>query len=387
MENLYSSILEILSSDALCITLSAVIGTLFIAQIVLYFWLYQRVATYRLMSKPVIREEEPGISVVVPIFVEDNDYIDHKLPILLTQDYEKFEVVLVYVGNNEYFFKDIQALQNHYPNLSPIHIKFSPRYPVSTKTALNIGIKGAKYDFILFSSYDALPSSERWISLLAKGFQYGDIVLGYSGIEERKGFSNLIMREYQLNKALAWISSAIRGRTYGASRSALGFKKSLYFDANCFGHLDMNIGEDDLFVQRIATPDNVSVVLSPRATCTERIWGNFKWWLQQVRMLRTTYRYYPKGVLRPTACELALRALFFAMVILAIVVLPWQFKLAAAGAAILRYLLVLFVYVRNARRLGENGLATSHIVYDFIEPGLRLFIALTPRTKGTKTWH
>lgn len=387
MENSYNTLSEILSSGALCITLSVIIFALCAAQIALYFWLYQRIATYRLMSKPLIREEEPGVSVVMALFVEDAEYLDYRLPVLLTQDYSKFEVVLVYVGNNEYFFKDIQALQNHYSNLTPIHIDSSPRYPVSVKRALNIGIKGAKYDFIVTTSYDAIPNSERWLSLLAKGFQYGDIVMGYCGMEQKDSFANRIIREYQLNKALAWISSAIRGRAYASSHNALGFKKSIYFDVRGFNHLDMNIGIDDLFVQQIATPENVSVVLSPRATCTERIWGDFKWWVQQARMLRSTYRHYPKGVMRYTIIELALRALFFAAVVTALILLPWQFKLAALAVAIVRYLVVLFIFVRNTQRLGESRLASSHILYDFIEPGLRLFIALTPRIKGTKTWH
>ena len=387
MGNSHSVITDIFASNTLCITLSVIIFVLFVAQIVLYLWLYGPIAIYRLMDKPVIREKEPGVSVIVPLFIEDSHYLDHKLPILLTQDYEKFEVVVVYVGNNEYFFKDLQSLQRLYSNLTPIQIAATPRYPVSVKMALNVGIKGAKYDFVITTSYDSTPVSERWISLLAKGFQYGDVVFGYSGMAEQKGFANMVIREYQLNKSLAWISAAIRGRAYAASRNALGFKKSLYFDVRGFNHLDMSIGVDDLFVQKIVSPDNVSVVLSPRATCTERIWGGFKWWLQQARMLRTTHRFYPKGTLRPFTAELSLRTLFFGAVIAGIILLPWQFKLAALAVAAVRYLLALFVFTRNARRLGETGLAKMHILYDLIEPALRLFVAITPRTTGSKTWH
>ncbi len=387
MGNSHSIITDIFASNALCTTFLVIIFVLFVAQIALYLWLYSSIASYRLMDKPIIREEEPGVSVIVPLFMEDSGYLDYKLPTLLTQDYEKFEIVVVYVGNNEYFFKDLQSLQKLYPNLTPIQIAATPRYPVSVKMALNVGIKGAKYDFIITTSYDALPISERWISLLAKGFQYGDVVLGYSGMEDQKSFANTIIREYQINKSLAWISAAIRGRAYAASRNALGFKKSLYFDVRGFNHLDMNIGVDDLFVQRIASPDNVSVVLSPRATCIERAWGGFKWWLQQARMLRTTYRFYPKGTLRLYTTELLLRTLFFGAVIVTILLLPWAFKLVALAAAVVRYLMTLFVFVRNARRLGEGGLAKTHILYDFIEPALRLFVAITPRTKGSKTWH
>lgn len=387
MENSHSVITDTFASNTLCIILLVVIVALFFAQLALYLWLYKSIASFRLMNKPIIREEEPGISVIVPLFVEDSNYLDHKLPILLTQDYEKFEVIVVYVGNNEYFFKDLKALKNLYPNLTPIHIDFTPRYPVSVKMALNVGIKGAKYDFIITTSYDATPTSECWISLLAKGFQYGDIVLGYSGMAWRSGFANVIIREYQLNKSLAWISAAIRGRAFAASRHALGFKKSLYFDVRGFNHLDMNIGVDDLFVQKIASPDNVSVVLSPRAITTESVWGGFKWWLQQARMLRSTYRFYPKGTLNHFTAELSLRAIFFGVVFVALILLPWPFKFAVLATALVRYLIVLFVFYRNARRLGESGLAKSHILYDFIEPALRLFVAITPRTKGSKTWH
>ena len=387
MENSHSIVADIFFSNASCYIFLAIIFVLFIAQIALYLWLYSSIASYRLMDKPMIRKEEPGVSIVVPLFMEDSGYLDYKLPTLLTQDYEKFEVVVVYVGNNEYFFKDLESLQKLYPNLTPIHIAASPRYPVSVKRALNVGIKGAKHDFVITTSYDALPISERWLSLLAKGFQYGDIVFGYSGMEEQKGFANMVIREYQLNKSLAWISAAIRGRAYAASHNALGFKKSLYFDVRGFNHLDMNIGIDDLFVQKIASPDNVSIVLSPRATCIERAWGGFKWWLQQTRVLRTTHRFYPKGTLNLFAAELSLRTLFFSVAIAAIILLPWPFKLITLAVAAIRYLLTLLVFVRNARRLGESGLVKTHILYDFIEPALRLFVAITPRTKGSKTWH
>jgi hypothetical protein len=216
---------------------------------------------------------------------------------------------------------------------------------------------------------------------------YGDITLAYSGMERKMGFLNFIIREYQLNKSLAWISSAIRGHAYAGSRHTLGFKKSLYFDVRGFNHLNMNVGEDDLFVQKIATRDNVSVVLSPRATCTEFIWGGFKWWLRRIKLLRSTYRYYPKGALFASRSELVLRALFFPAILAAIIVLPWKFKAIALAVALLRYLIVAFVFMRNAHRLGERRLLSKHILYDFIEPGFRLFIAIASGRNKGRSWN
>jgi glycosyltransferase involved in cell wall biosynthesis len=368
------------------ITLGAIILVLFIIQISLHLGIFGRIASFRLMNKKQIRDKEPAISVIVPLFAEDSNYIDNALTSLLAQDYTEFEVVVVYVGNSDDFFADIKSLQRLYPHLTPVHINYSPHYPVSTKIALNVGIKSAKYDFIITTSSDATPLSERWLSLLAKGFMYGDIVLGYSGIAQQSGFANFIFREYEFNCSIAWLSSAIRNKTYSASRNALGFKKSLYFDVRGFNHLNMNVGENDLFVQQIATRDNVSVVLSPRATCTERTWGGWSWWWRRTKLAHTTHRYYPKGAMATSIAELVIRTLFFASVITAFVLMPWEFAIAALVVALLRYFVVMFVVVRNARRLGEGGLIALHFVYDIIEPMLRPAIALASHKKFKKSW-
>lgn len=387
MEKIYDIIYSALMAyGGFGIALGAIILALLIVQISLHLGIYGKVASFRLSSREQIREEEPAISVVVPLFAEDNNYLDTTLTTLLTQDYSAFEVVVVYVGNSDDFFADLQSLQRLYPHLSPVHIDYTPHYPVSTKIALNVGFKSAKYDFIVATAPDATPSSERWLSLLAKGFMYGNVVLGYSGVEQLGGLKNFIFREYQFSDSVAWLSSAIRGRTYSASRSALGFKKSLYFDARGFNHLNMNVGEDDLFVQQIATRDNVSMVLSPRAICTERTWGGWGWWWRKIKLLHTTHRYYPNGVLAPLVAELIIRVLFFAAIITALVMMPWEFKIAAVVVALLRYFIVMFVMVRNSSRLGETSLAPLHFIYDIIEPFLRLAISLFSHKKYKKSW-
>ena len=88
----------------------------------------------------------------------------------------------------------------------------------------------------------------------------------------------------------------------------------------------------------------------------------------------------------PATAELAMRTLFFAAIITALVFMPWEFKVAATIAALLRYFIVMFVVVRNCRRVGEGGLATRHFIYDLIEPLLRLAIALTSKKRTKKSW-
>ena len=358
----------------------------FIIQIALYLGLYRRIAKFRLTKRKPIREKEPAISVVVPLFAEDYNYLDNSLTTLLTQDYKQFEVIVVYVGKSNDFFSDLKSLQRLYPNLSPIQIDYSPRYPVSTKIALNVGIKSAKYDFIVTTTAAATPSSERWLTLLAKGFLYGDITIGYSGMQRQRGLRNFIFREYQFSESMSWISAAIRRRAYSSSRNALGFKKSLYFDVRGYKHLDMNVGENDLFLQQIATRDNVSVVLTPRATTSERIWGGWSWWWNRVKSLHATHRYYPRRAMAATNAELWFRTLFFASIIATLVLLPDPFKVMALILLAVRCLLVQITVIRNARRVGEGGLVALHFIYDIIEPILRLFVALAAKRTHKKRW-
>ena len=149
---------------------------------------------------------------------------------------------------------------------------------------------------------------------------------------------------------------------------------------------NMNVGENDLFVQQIATKNNVSVVLSPRAVCTERIWGGWGWWWRRLKLLQTTHRYYPKGALVPTIAELTTRTLFFTAILTALIFMPWEFKMATLVVALLRYFVVMFTMVRNAGRLGETGLAATHFIYDIIEPVLRFILAFSSYKKYKKSW-
>ena len=73
----------------------------------------------------------------------------------------------------------------------------------------------------------------------------------------------------------------------------------------------MNIGEDDLYMQKVMTHDNVSVILSPRATLREKTWGGMRWWMGQLRYYGSAFPFYPQQVKNYIQWELGSRALFF----------------------------------------------------------------------------
>ena len=265
-------------------------------QLYYYIFVYGRIPGYKNNRRPQTMDREPPVSVVVPLFSEDYSFVEERLPLILAQNYPDFEVVIVYVGHDSDFYEDLVRLKQSFPQITTTKIHLDPRFPISRKMALNVGIKSAHYECMVFTSTDAVPQTDRWLSLMAKGFMRGEIVVGYCGVERGKGFSNYMMRAWRMMHSADWIARAVQRRAYRGTLHNYGFTKSLCFGANGFSHLNMNIGEDDLFMQRVMSRDNVSVILSPRASLREKNVGGMGWWMSQLRYFGSAFRFYPRAV-------------------------------------------------------------------------------------------
>lgn len=367
------------------VALTVAILYLFAIQIYYYMVCYRRIAKYKNNRRAAILQSEPPLSVIIPMFSEDYTFIEERLPLIVGQDYRDFEVVVVYVGCNSDFFDDILRLRQSYPQV--VFTKLNPRYPILIKMALNVGIKSAHNEHLVFSSTDAYPDSNRWLSLMAKGFTRGGIVFGYCGIERSKGLANYIMRTSRLTFATQWLASAVSGAPYRGLRSNMGITKSIYFDAKGFNCLNMNIGEDDLFIQKVATPENVSIIISPRATLREKTWGGLQWWTNRLRFFGSAYKFYPLWVKNFNQWELGSRLLFFLCAICAIAFMPLEYKIAVAAIVLLRYCLVLLSVNKTCNRLGERAICQYYFIHDLFAPIYAIYISAKLLRKDERVWR
>lgn len=360
---------------------------MFGVQLYYYIIVYGRIAGYKNNRRAVTLSAEPPVSVIVPLFSEDYSFVEERLPLILAQSYPDFEVVIVYVGQDADFYEDLTLLRSSFPQIVTTKIHLDPRFPISRKMALNVGIKSAHYEHLIFTSTDAVPQTDRWLSLMAKGFMRGDVVVGYCGFERTKGLSNYLMRTWRMMHAAAWIARAVRRRPYRGTLHNFGFTKSLYFGNNGFSHLNMNIGEDDLFLQQVMTQDNVSVILSPRAMLQERVWGGLKWWFSQLRYFGSSYRFYPGSVKWYIRWEMISRVLFFIAGLGALILMPLEYKLGTAGLLLLRYAAVVFEVRRISRRLGEEGLVLRYFVYDLLSPLFGVVLNVLLLRRDDRVWR
>ncbi len=367
--------------------LAGVLLLLLGVQLYYYIGSYGRIPNYRNNRRATVRDQEPPVSVIVPMFSEEYAFVEERLPLLLAQDYPAYEVVIVYVGQDNDFYEELLRLKTSFSRLYSSKILLDPRFPISRKMALNVGIKSAHYDCMIFSSTDAFPTSPRWLSLMAKGFMRGDIVLGYCGLDRQPGWSSLFMRTWNMMHSVPWIARAAVRRPYRGTLHNLGFTKTLYFSVNGFGHLNMNIGEDDLFMQQVMTHDNVSLVLTPRATMRCRQWGGWSGWLHRLRDYGSSEQFYPQAIKNYLHWEPASRVLFFLAALTALAVMPGEFRIGVGVLLLLRFLTVFIEVRRIAGRLGEPGLMGGYLLYDLLSPCWSLLLAATLLRKDRRVWR
>ena len=369
------------------VALAALIIIAFLWQTGFYLRNFGRIPLYRSSRRKSRLDAEPPVSVVVPLFSENVPYLENTLPKLLAQEYHTFQIVVVYVGCDSDFYADLSAYQSRYDNLTVTKIEYNPRFPISVKQALNVGIKAARFEHIVLTTPDAQPVTPHWISMMAKGFTKAEIVLGYCGIEADKGFARWAMRTDRMMNSALWIAAAIRRRPYRGIRHCTGLTKRIYFGSNGFNHLDMNIGEDDLYLQSIMRHNNVCVMVSPQAMMTEHPWGGLRWWTDRARHYGAATVLYPARVKRYLCSEPFSRLLFFGASAAALAMMPAEYKYVVAGLVAVRFLTVMIVVRRMAKRMGEHGLMSRYFIYDLLSPFYDMAVRIAMLRKDATVWR
>ncbi len=212
-------------------------------------------------------QQLPPISII--IYCRNNAiHLQQLLPEILNQDYPStFEIIVVNDGEDEEIKDVVKQFSLSHKN---IHTTFTPedaRNVSRKKLSLTLGIKSAKYDIIVTTNAYAHINSPKWLSLIAKNFSQGkDVVIGLATpntkYDKTKG-------KYRRNFDIAldnikYISSAIKKNPYRANSFNLAYRKDLFFKNKGFSHsLNLQYGDDDIFISEIATKNNTAIELHP----------------------------------------------------------------------------------------------------------------------------
>jgi poly-beta-1,6-N-acetyl-D-glucosamine synthase len=337
---------------------------------------------YFYLALQLKRNVKPGVTKNVPVSVvicarNEAGNLSSLLPMILEQDYPEFEVVVVNDCSEDDSEYILNQLQEKYKHLKVTRIIKDDKFVHGKKLALTVGIKAAKYEWLLMTDGDCRPESAQWISRMSEHFtDKNQVVLGYGGYEYEKGILNNIIRFDALIIAMQYLSFALRGIPYMGVGRNLAYRKSVYNANKGFSsHHDLRSGDDDLFVNEVARKCVISVDYRLEAHTRTKAQTNFKdWWYQKKRHMTTGWRYNLRDRLLLISEPLS-RLLFYSMFIC---LLLSRFNIwIIIGTFCIRMILQMVVLNFTVRNLNERYLLLSSLLYDILLPFFYLGIVIS----------
>ena len=133
-------------------------------------------------GETAVEAQNPGISVVMTVDDELED-LKVSLPALLKQKYEgDFQIIVVACGNNP-VIEDTLKMYSEDKHLYTTFIPASSRYMSRKKLAVTLGVKAAKYEWIMMTDVDCCPVSETWLAEMSGNCtEDNGLVVGFSSL-------------------------------------------------------------------------------------------------------------------------------------------------------------------------------------------------------------
>lgn len=366
---------EYLNSLDIELMLTYALLTVVGVQLFYYLFFYIRVV---FKPKTVSSKKLPAVSVVI-CAKDEEDNLRTFLPKVLKQDYPDFEVVVVNDCSHDESEVLLAKMKQKYTHLRTTTIEEARGFKHGKKLALTLGIKAAKNEYLVLTDADCIPVSDQWIRLMAGRFSDNKkIVLGYGGYEERKGFLNKLIRFDTMFIALTYMTFAKAGVPYMGVGRNLAYLKDLFAKNKGFSsHYKLQSGDDDLFVNEVASRKNVDVVLDPNSFTTSIPNETFiHWRYQKMRHLTTNHRY--KFLHRfLLGLEPLSRILFYIFAPVYFIAQIDVFFYYVLGAVCGRMLIYVIVLTFAQHRFRERGLLVFSLIFDVIMPLIYLYISLS----------
>lgn len=343
----------------------------FLVQILYWLVVYIRL----LFHKPVDPEiARVPVSVIICARNEEEN-LRNNLPLILEQDYPDFEVVVINDCSTDGTEKYLDKLKEEYPALKYTTIKEDKKFSHGKKLALTIGIKAAQNDLLLMTDADCRPESNHWIKVMQQNFSEGtDITLGYGGYSEKKGLLNTVIRFETLYIALQYFNYALAGMPYMGVGRNLSYRKALFFENKGFAsHSHLVSGDDDLFVNEVATRRNTRIEISPESHTRSESAKTWKEWYYQKKRHLTTgpgYRFLVKFLL---SLEVLSRLLFYAGFVF-LLATEIDAYLAILIPFLVRTVIFITIFKITGVRLNEKHLLLPSLILDVILPLFNIII-------------
>ncbi len=322
-------------------------------QVFYYTWFFSRIAFYK--PKERKQTQQHPVSVIICSRDEDEN-LARNLPGVLVQNYPStYEVVTVNdnsVDDSKYI---LQELKKTFKSLNVVELTHEAKLISGKKYPLSIGIREAKHEVLLLTDADCVPASEHWIQKMQDAYSENtEIVLGYGAYHKTTGVLNKLIRFETFHTALQYLSYALAGSPYMGVGRNLSYKKNIFLRNKGFSSINhIPSGDDDLFINKVATKNNTAVVIDPEAVTRSIPKTTWKGWLKQKSRHYTTAKYYKPKHKFLLGFYFVTQFIFYPLFIASILLFDWRL---AVGLFALRLLVQGFIFYNAMKKLDEKDL-------------------------------
>jgi glycosyltransferase involved in cell wall biosynthesis len=322
-------------------------------QVFYYTWFFSRIAFYKPQEKK--HTQQHPVSVIICSRDEDEN-LARNLPGVLVQNYPStYEVVTVNdnsVDDSKYI---LQELKKTFKSLNVVELTHEAKLISGKKYPLSIGIREAKHEVLLLTDADCVPASEYWIQKMQDAYSENtEIVLGYGAYHKTSGVLNKLIRFETFHTALQYLSYALAGFPYMGVGRNLSYKKNIFLRNKGFSSINhIPSGDDDLFINKVATKKNTAIVIDPEATTRSIPKTTWKGWLKQKSRHYTTAKYYRPKHKFLLGLYFVTQFIFYPLFIAALLLFDWRLAL---GLFTIRLFVQGFIFYKAMKKLDEKDL-------------------------------
>lgn len=354
------------------------------AAILLFYYIYffSRLAFYN--SKKSRQAQQP-LSVIVCAKNEAENLAEN-VPALMSQAYNgMLETIIVNDHSTDDSENVLQDLKNKFTSIVLIKPDNKNRTVTGKKHPLSAGISAAQHEILLLTDADCMPASNQWVEKMQAGYGNGiDIVLGYGAYQKFPGFLNKVIRFETFHSALQYLSYALAGQTYMGVGRNLSYKKSLFLNNEGFASIShLPGGDDDLFINQVATKTNTAIVIDPDAHTLSKPKKTWTDWKQQKTRHFSTSKYYKTKHKFLLGLYSLLHFLFYPLAAATAIMFDWK---PAALILIVKSIIQFFVFSKVMRKLNEADLVKWIFVMDVWMVLYYIFFAPMLFKKESKKW-
>lgn len=304
---------------------------------------------------------------------------------ILAQDYPDFQVILINDASSDHTLEVIEDFAGRYSNIKIVNVVNNEAFWGKKKYALTLGIKAAKHNLLVFTEDNYVPVSRKWLREISRNFhKEKKLILGYSAVKRKKNvLSNALIRYDNWLRAVKYLSFANTGLPYSGTGRNLAYHKSAFYKVNGFiSHMDMKNGEDELFINEVATPGNTTICTSKHGRTRSLTAPAFREWIHQKREGFYVFRNFKLWQ------RVLLNLFYIAQLLFWLLFVPLIFlagnPIVILALIVFKWLVQYIIMARLARKFGEKGFIWLLPLYELILISVQFYIFITSFRKSTR---